>query len=121
MILKSKYELPVLRPAPTSVQPDGVIGEHRAGGHSQSSECDPSPQRAAVDTGSEEPATPPQSPAISTGSEPEASRAETQTMEQEYILIQSREYIFLRLNFASTGQESALLHQQDVGIDDDKK
>ena len=33
-----------------------------------SSDCDPSPGRAAVDTGSEEPGTPPQSPAISTGS-----------------------------------------------------
>ena len=36
-----------------------------------SSECDPSPRSAAVDTGSEEPGTPPQSPAISTGSGPE--------------------------------------------------
>ena len=32
-----------------------------------SSQCDPSPRRAAVDTGSEEPGTPQQSPAISTG------------------------------------------------------
>ena len=31
-----------------------------------SSECDPSPRRAAVDTGTEEPGTPPQSPTIST-------------------------------------------------------
>ena len=42
------------------------------------SECDPSPRRAAVDTGSEEPGTPTQSPAISTESEPEAPEAETQ-------------------------------------------
>ena len=103
------------------MQPDDVIGENRAGGHSQSSECDLSPRRAAVDTGSEEPATPPQSPAISTGSGPEASQAETRTMEQEYILIQPREYIFLRSNFTSTEQESTLLHQQDVGVDDDEK
>ena len=34
------------------------------------SECDTSPRRAAVDTGSEEPGTPPQPPAISTGSGP---------------------------------------------------
>ena len=34
-----------------------------------SSQCDPSPRRAAVDTGSEEPGTPPRSPAIGTGSE----------------------------------------------------
>ena len=33
------------------------------------SECYPSPRRAAVDTGSEEPGTPPKSPAISTESE----------------------------------------------------
>ena len=72
------------------------------------SECDPSPRRAAVDTGSEEPGTPPQSPAITTGSGPEASQAETKmeeifptgmdgflrsnctSLEQEYTLIQSR-------------------------------
>ena len=55
MVLKTEYQLPVLPPAPeTSVQPDSVIGEHRAGENSPSSECDPSPRRAAVDTGSEE-------------------------------------------------------------------
>ena len=64
-----------------------------------SSQCDPSPRRAAVDTGSEEPGmpqqspaistgsgepgTPPQSPAISTGSGPEASRVETQMEEKQ--------------------------------------
>ena len=52
MILKTRYPLPVRRPAPEiSVQPDDVIGEHRAGENSPSSQCDPSPQRAAVDTG----------------------------------------------------------------------
>ena len=35
MILKSEYQLPVLRPVPEiSVQPDSVIGEHRAGENS---------------------------------------------------------------------------------------
>ena len=34
-----------------------------------SSQCDPSPRRAAVDTGSEEPGTPPRSPTIGRGSE----------------------------------------------------
>ena len=78
MILKTEYQLSVQRPAPkTSVQPDDMIGGHRAGGNSPSSECDPSPRRAAVDTGSEEPGTPQQSPAISTGSGPGASQAET--------------------------------------------
>ena len=43
MILKTEYQLSVQRPAPgTSVQPDHMIGEHRAGENSQSSECDPS-------------------------------------------------------------------------------
>ena len=124
MILIKKYQLP----PETSLQPDGMIGEHRARENSQSSECDPSPRRAAVDTGSEEPATPPQSPAISTGSEesgtpprspaigtgseePGASRASFKTSMNG----------FLRPNFTSTEQESALLHQQDVGVDDDGK
>ena len=52
MILNTKYQVLVRRPAPeTSVHPDGVIGKHRAGENSPSSECDPSPRRAAVDTG----------------------------------------------------------------------
>ena len=113
MILKTKYPLPVRRPASeTSVQPDDVIGEHRAGENSPSSQCDPSPRRAAVDTGLEEPGTPPQSPAIGTGSEePEASRAPFQTSIDG----------FLNPNFPSPEQECALFHQPDVGIDDDEK
>ena len=84
-----------------------------------SSECDPSPRRAAVDTGSEEPGTPPQSPAISTGS-PGASQAETQ-MEEEVFSFEASMDGFLNQSFTSTEQESALLHQQDVGVDDDEK
>ena len=69
MILKTKYPLPVRRPAPVnSVQPDDVIREHQAAENSPSSQCNPSLRRAAVDTGSEEPGTPPRSPAIGTGS-----------------------------------------------------
>ena len=86
MILKTNYHLPVRRPAPeTSVQPDDVIGEHRAGENSPSSQRDPSQRRAAVDTGSEEPGTPPWSPAIGTGSGPGVSQAEMQIMEEEEI------------------------------------
>ena len=82
IILNTKYQLPAQRPAPeTTVQPDGMIGEHWTGENSPSSECDASPRRTAVDTGSEEPGTPQQSPAISTGSGPGASRAETQKEE----------------------------------------
>ena len=122
MILKTEYQPPVLRPVPeTSVQPDGMIGEYRAGENSTSSECDSSPRRAAVGTRSEEPGTPTQSPAISTGS-PGASQAETQ-MEKDIFSFETSMDSFLRsnTNFTSTEQESALLHQQDVGVDDDKK
>ena len=84
-----------------------------------SSECDLSPRSAAVDTGSEEPGTPPQSPAISTRS-PGASHAVTQ-MEEEIFSFEASMDGFLNQNFTSTEQESALLHQQDVGVDDDEK
>ena len=85
MILKSEYQLPVLRPAPEiSVQPDSVIGEHRAGENSTSSECDPSPRRAAVVTRSEEPEMPPHSPAIITGSVSEVSKVETQMEDESF-------------------------------------
>ena len=100
-----------------------------------SSQCDPTPRRAAVDTGSEqpgtpqqsptistgpvEPGTPPQSPAISTGS-PGASQAAMQ-MEEEISPFESSMDGSLNQNFTSTEQESALLHQQDVGVEDDEK
>ena len=121
MILNTKYPLSVLRPGPeTSVQPDGVIGEHRAGENSPSSEFDPSPRRAAVDTGSEEPPTPLQSPAISTRSGPGASRAETQIIEEEetfpFETIMSG---FLRSTCTSSGQEYNLL-QLNVGVNDNR-
>ena len=123
MILNTstKYPLPVQRPAPeASVQSDGVIGEHLAGENSPSSECDPSPRHAAVDTGSEEPGAPPQSPAISTGSGPRASRAETQIMEEEEVFpFGTSMNGFLRSNRTSTEQECNLL-QSDVGVNDNK-
>ena len=119
MILKSEYQLPVLRPVPEiSVQPDSVIREHRAGENSTSSECDSSPRRAAVVTSSEELETPPHSPAIITGSGPEVSagsQVETQ-MEDEIFSFEA-----LNQNFTTTEQKSALLHQQDVGVDDNEK
>ena len=121
MILKTKYTLPVRRPAPeNSVQPDDEIGEHRAGENSPSSQCDPSPRRAAVDTGSDESETPPWSPAISTGSGPEASRAETHIIEEEEIsLFETSMDGFLRSICTSTEQECILL-QSDVGVNDNK-
>ena len=121
MILKSEYQLPVLRPAPEiSAQPDSVIGEHRAGENSTSSECDPSPRRAAVVTRSEEPETPPHSPAIITESVPEVSQVETQ-MEDEIVSFKAGTDVFFNQNFTSTEQESALLHQQDVRVDENEK
>ena len=77
-----------------------------------SSQCDSSLLHAAVDTGSEEPGTPPRSPAIGTGSEePGASRAPFKT----------RIDGFSNPNFTSMQQECVLLHQPDVGADDDEK
>ena len=120
MILKAEYQPSVLRPVPkTSVQPDGMIGEHRAGDNSTSAECDSLPRRAAIDTGSEDPGTPPQSPAISTGS-PGESQAKTQ-MEEEILFFETSIDGFLNQNFTSTEQESVVPHQQDVGVDDDEK
>ena len=120
MILNTKYQLPAQRPAPeTSVQPDGMIGEYQAGKNSPSSECDASPRRAAVDTGSEEPGTPQQSPAISTRSGPGASRAETQMEEEEIFPFETSMDDFLRSNFTSMEQECILL-QSNVGVNDSR-
>ena len=102
------------------MQPDSVIGEHRAGESSPSSECDPSPRRAAAVTRSEEPETPPPSPAKITGSGPEVSQVETQ-MEDECFSFEASTDGFLNQNFTSTERESALLHQRDVGVDDNEK
>ena len=120
-ILKSEHQLPVLRPvSEISVHPDSVIGEHRAGENNTSSECDPSPRRAAVVTRSEEPETPPHSPTIITGSGPEVSQVEKK-MEDGIFSFEASTDGFLNQNFTSTEQESALLHQQDVGVDDNEK
>ena len=86
-----------------------------------SSKCDTSPQRAAVDTGSEEPGTPTQSPAVSKGSGPEAQQAETQMHGGMFSFEASTDGL-LDKNVTSTKQkEPALLCQQDVGVDDEGK
>ena len=109
MILNSDYQLPVLRSvSQVSVQPDNVIGEHRAEKYRSSSECDTSPRRAAVDTGSEEPGTPTQSPAISKGSGPEAQQAETQ-MHGGIFSFEERMDGLLDKNVTSTKQEEPAL------------
>ena len=118
MILKLNYHLPVLRPAPeTSVQPDDVIGEHRAGENSSSSQCDPSPRRDAVDTGSGEPGEPGRSPAIGTGSGPGVSQFETSTEEEGPFPTETSMDGFLHSNFTSPEQECILL-KSDIGMDD---
>ena len=121
MILETNYPLSVRRPAPeTSVQPDDVIREHRAGENSPSSQCDPSPRRAVVETRSEEPGEPPRSPAISMGSELGVSRAETQIMKEEEIFpFETSMDGFLGLNCTSTEQECIFL-QSDVGVNDNE-
>ena len=86
MILKTNHPLVIRHPAPeTSVQPDDdVIGEHQAEENSPSSQCDPLPRRAAVDTGSEEPGTPRRSPAIGTGSGPGVSQPKPQMEDEDF-------------------------------------
>ena len=74
---------------------------------------------AAVDTGSEEPGTPPRPPAIGTGLGPGVPQAETQKMEEEEIFpFETSMDGFLRSNCTSTEQEYILLHQSDIGVDD---
>ena len=84
-----------------------------------SSQCDPSPRHAAVDTVSEEPGNPRRSPAIGTGSGPGASRAETQ-MEEERFPVETSMNGFLRSNYTRIEQECILLHQPYIGVDDEK-
>ena len=118
MILKTNYQLIVRRPAPeTSVHPDDVIGEHRAAENSPSSQCDPSPRRAAVDTGSEEPGDPRRSPAIGTGSGPGVSQFKTSTEEEGLFPPETSMDGFLHPNPTGPEQEFILL-QSDIGVDD---
>ena len=122
MTLKTYYHLPVRRPElKTSVQPDDVIRGHRAGDNSPQSQCDPSPRRTAVDTGSEEPKTPPRWPAIGTGPGPGVSRADTQKGGEITFPLETSMNGFLRSNCTITKQEYVLLHQPDVGVDDEKE
>ena len=76
------------------------------------SQCDPSPRRAAVDTGSEGPGTPPRSPAIGAGSEEFGTSRDPFKASIDG---------FLNPNSTSTEQECVLLHQPDVGVDDEKE
>ena len=121
MILKSEYQLPVLRSVPEiSVQLDSVIGEHRAGESSTASECDLSPRHAAVVTRSEELETPPKSPAIGTGlNRPGVSPAiEADSPKKEESLFPPETSMegFLNFNFLSP-EEECTLHQTVIGVE----
>ena len=101
------------------------MGEHRAGKYSTASECDLSPRHAAVVTRSEELETPPKSPAIGTGLRrpgvSPAIEADSLQTEESLFPLEASTDGFLNQNFTSTEQESALLHEQDVGVDENKK
>ena len=85
-------------------------------------QCDPLPRRAAVDTESEEPGTPPRSPAIGTGSDgPGVSRVKTSTEEEGRFTVKTSMDSCLLSNCTSTEQEYTLLHQPNVGVDDEKE
>ena len=121
MILKSKYQLPVLRSvSQVSVQPDSIIGEHRAGEYSTASECDLSPRHAAVVTRSEEVETPPKSPAIGTGLHrpgvSPAIEADSPQTEESLFPPETSTEAFLNFNFLSPKQECTL-HQPDIGVE----
>ena len=121
MILNSDYQLPILRlVSQVSVQPDNVIGEHRAEKYSTASECDLPPRHAAVVTRSEELETPPKSPAIGTGQHiPGVSPAiEADSLQTEESLFppETSMEAFINLNFLSPEQECTL-HQPDIGVE----
>ena len=107
------------------MQPYSAIGEHRVGQHSTASECDLSPRHAAVVTRLEELGTPPKSPAIGTGlNRPGVSpafEADSPQTDESLLSFEASTDGFLNQNFTSTEQESALLHQQDVGVDYSEK
>ena len=121
MILKSEHQLPVLRSvSQISVQPDSVIGEHRAGEYSTASECDLSPRHATVVTRSEELETSPKSPAIGTGlNRPGVSPAiEANSPQTEESLFPPETSMegFLNFNFLSPEQECTL-HLPGIGVE----
>ena len=85
-------------------------------------QCDPSPRRATVDTGSKEPGTPRRSPAIGTGSDkPGVSRIETSTEQVGFFPLETCVDGSMHSNCISPEQECILLHKPDVGVDNEKE
>ena len=102
MILKLNYHLSVRHPAPkTSVQPEDVIGKHRAGENGPSSQCDTSPRR---------------SPAIYMGSGPGVSQFEMSTEEEGPFPPETSIDGFQHSNFTSPEQKCILL-KSDIEVD----
>ena len=86
------------------------------------SQCDPSPRHAVADTGSEEPGTPRRLPAIGTGSDgPGVSRIKSSMEEEGLLPLETSMDGVLHSNCTSPEQQCILLHQPDVGVDDEKE
>ena len=86
-----------------------------------SSQCGPSPRRAAVYTGSEEPGKPRRSPAIGTASDgPGISRFETSTKEKGLFHLITSIDGFFNSNFTSK-EEGYVLLQPDIGMNDNNE
>ena len=89
---------------------------------SASSQCDPSPRRAAVDMGSEEPGEPRRSPTISIrGQDPKYRKPKRKCRRKELSLVETSMDGFLHLSCTSTEQEYILLLQSDIGMDDNNE
>ena len=86
-----------------------------------SSQCNPSPRRDAGDTGSEKRGEPRRSPAIGTGPRSGLSQFEISMEKERLFPLETSIDGFLRSNCTSTEQEYILLHQSDVGVDDEKE
>ena len=85
------------------------------------SQCDPSPRRAGVHTGLEDPGKPRRSPAIGTGSDgPGISRFETSTEEKGLFPLETSIDGIFNSNLTSTEEEYILL-QPDIGVYDNYK
>ena len=96
MIVKLNYHLPVLHyPAPeTSLQPDDVMGEHRARENSPSSQCDPSPHAPLSTRGQRKPKSRDGRPCSVRGQDPEYRCLEHQRRRKDLPLLKPAWMIF---------------------------
>ena len=96
------------------MQPDDVIGEHRAEENSLSSQCDPSPRRAAVDMGQKNPEICDSRSRSVQGQDPE-HREPRRKPRKNFSLLKPVWMVFC------VQQKYILLPQPDVGVDDEKE